>query len=183
MNGKKEPGDEPDEWVEAFGTFFDLYFKAPVPDKFRPRSWDDPNWQTGEPDLAAHLPRPSGQPYTSPRMAHLPRRSGQPFLEYTPPRMKSCDGTRVETEWASMVYTLDVAAERKERPAAMRETHRYLDYLRNKRHTFTPEEREHNDDMWARRQQARRRKYRRMASKRKVALCATTDSDVPGGST
>lgn len=161
MNGKKEHDDElddtmdgkkeADDWAEALGAFMNMYFKPPAPDALKhpvhddlippgePRSWDDPSWQTGGPECR---PRP------------------EPFLEYGPLGLvcslcrrssthehysiQRYDGERAETEWASLAYMHEVMAEHKERPTAMLETHEYDDYLRNKRHTFTPEERERN---------------------------------------
>lgn len=151
---EKEPNDEPDDWAEALGTFIDMYFKTPALDAAtspvhddlippgEPRSWDDPSWQTGGPELAAHGSRP------------------KPFLEYSPlrlicslccrsstnehPSIQHYDGERVETEWASLGYMQEVMAECKGRPTAMLETHDYLDYLRNKHHVFTSEECQHN---------------------------------------
>ncbi|KAJ7026195.1 hypothetical protein C8F04DRAFT_1268367 [Mycena alexandri] len=88
-------------------------------------------------------------------------------LEENAPKRRSysrsvTDGEAPEGAWASMRYMHDLTAERQEMGAGMRETGDYHDYLRNKRHTFTPEERKHNDKMWADRREARL-KHRRKA--------------------
>ncbi|KAJ7024212.1 hypothetical protein C8F04DRAFT_1270538 [Mycena alexandri] len=183
MNGKKERDNElndtmdskkePDDWAEALGAFMDMYFKTPAPDMLRcpmhddlippgePRSWDDHSWQTGEPKCR---PRP------------------KPFLKYVPLGIQHYNGERAETKWASLAYMHEVMAEHKGRPTAMHETHEYHDYLRNKHHMFAPEERECNDEIWARRRQARLKKYRRAELNRK-ALAATAAGESLGFAT
>ncbi|KAJ7017672.1 hypothetical protein C8F04DRAFT_1279001 [Mycena alexandri] len=163
------PQDD-DHWTIAWTNALDTYLKdvdarkeleenAPNDDLIpagEPRSWDDLSWQTGEPKGA----RP---------------RSGvnRSEMEFTPHFVT--DGEAPEGAWASMRYMHDLTAERQEMGAGMRETGDYHDYLRNKRHTFTPEERKHNDKMWADRREARL-KHRRKALKRKAAACAAANT-------
>ncbi|KAJ7033050.1 hypothetical protein C8F04DRAFT_1184521 [Mycena alexandri] len=169
--------EENDDWALAFGKFFDLYFnpanaaqesEANGDDNLipagEPRSWDDASWQTGEPEGER-------------------RRSGvNAFeLEFTPHFYVfagpcTTNSEQHESAWASMRYMHDLTAGRQEMGAGMRETGDYHDYLRNKRHTFTPEERKHNDKMWDDRREACLKQHVK-ALKRKAAACAVADKD------
>ncbi|KAJ7036393.1 hypothetical protein C8F04DRAFT_1257957 [Mycena alexandri] len=151
MNNK---GD--DDWAIDFGNLFEAYRRDTDARKLEPnnvndlipagepQSWDDPSWQGGR-----EVSPPS-------------------FLEFTPMHLTHVDGQQMETEWASMVYMHDVVAERVEMPAEMRQNLEYNDYLRNKRHKFTREERKHNDAMWNQRRLAHLKKCKQAALKRKA---------------
>ncbi|KAJ7021003.1 hypothetical protein C8F04DRAFT_1274243 [Mycena alexandri] len=160
MNNK---GD--DDWAIDFGNLFEAYRRDADARKLEPnnvndlipagepQSWDDPSWQGGR-----EVSPPS-------------------FLEFTPMRLTHVDGQQMETEWASMVYMHDVVAERVEMPAEMRQNLEYNDYLRNKRHKFTREERKHNDAMWNQRRLAHLKKCKQAALR--SARRTSTSTTVP----